>query len=730
MKKQFLTLLGSTLFLTGIAQEPKLTRIPCNTYEAMEEGFKADPNLRAKYNLIQSQLEQEYMQAIQDKASQRTAAAPIYTIPVVFHIMGEGHRGSVTDQVFINLVSYLNNDFAKTGNDIAQINPAFASLYVDSEIRFALAKKDPNGNCTNGIIRHPSDNKYWSQSSPSYKYSGTGTNRWPTNKYLNIYIVDCISSASSPCPQTGSYVAGYTYLPGSTPYFSNGNMGDAIVLLSFNGALAQFDPHASRTISHEIGHWLNLQHTFGSNNNPEVSCGNDGIGDTPNTKGYFQINTCPSHGAGSFTGCTMPVENDENIMDYGSCPKMFTQGQVTAMRSALASGTGGRNNLWTAANLAATGISAGYTCMPVADFNSNKQSVCAGNTILFDDESEIGTSGSIAWTFEGGNPATSTAAAPVVTYPNPGTYSVSLTATNPSGNNTKTQTSYITVVQGAGGVLLPNAYDFETGTAIPAGISVINNNAGSIAWAVNPSTGGNSSAQSIFLNNAAQASSAGHVDIFETPVYDFSNTTNVSLSYYYAYAKKVTAQADTFKVQYSLDCGGTWTNMLGVPNTANMAISSGGVQAASFSPTAAQWKQATISSALTSVLNNKPSVKFRFWFKSDVATGSSNNIFIDQINLSGSVGLNELEKSLDMIIYPNPTTASSTIDFNNNVSGSKLKVSIVDIVGRVVEESDNFDMNGSRASYTVNKNGTLAKGMYVINMYSGDQKVSKKLIIQ
>ncbi len=727
MKKQLLTLLGSAvLSLNIVAQDKKLTVVPCGTYEAMEEGFRADPNLRVKYNLIQSQMELDYKEALKNKANQKTSSGTIYTIPIVFHVMGTGHSGSVTDQVFTNLITYLNNDYAKTGDDISQINPTFGSLYVDAEIRFALASTDPNGNCTNGIIRHTSENKYWSQTSPAYKYSGIGTNRWPVNKYLNIYIVECISSSTSPCPQTGSYVAGYTYLPGSTPYTANGNMGDAIVLLSFNGALAQFNPHASRTISHEIGHWLNLSHTFGSTNNPEVSCGNDGIGDTPNTKGYFQVNTCPSHGLGSFTGCS-PTENDENIMDYGSCPKMFTQGQVSAMRSALTSPIGGRNNVWSTTNLLATGVTPGYTCMPIADFNANKQNVCAGNTIVFNNMSQVGASGTLAWAFEGGTPATSTATAPSVTYATPGTYSVTLTATNPSGSNTDTQTSYITVVQGGAGLLLPNTHDFDSGN-LP-GINVINNNAGSIAWALNIGTGANGTSQSIFLNNATQSSSAGFIDIFETPIYNFATSTGISLSYYYAYAKKVTAQADTFKVQYSVDCGGTWTNVLGFATCATMAANSGSVMAASFSPSAAQWKQVNISSGLLLALNNKPSVKFRFWFKSDVTAGSSNNIFIDQINLSGVVGINELENLLGLSVYPNPTNASARVDFNA-YTNEKIKISVSDVVGRVVEEANAITVDGTRGSYIVNKNAALAKGIYIINVEVNNQKISKKLIIE
>jgi PKD repeat protein len=50
-----------------------------------------------------------------------------------------------------------------------------------------------------------------------------------------------------------------------------------------------------------------------------------------------------------------------------------------------------------------------------------------------------------SWTFEGGNPATSTSQNPLVRYTNIGTYAVTLTATNAVGNNTVTKTGYITV---------------------------------------------------------------------------------------------------------------------------------------------------------------------------------------------------------------------------------------------------------------------------------------------
>jgi PKD repeat protein len=732
MKKQLLTIFGLTTFVFGsFAQHDSQKLMPCGTFDAMEEAFKVNPALKKQYEANQIQFETAYQQALIAKKSNLKTTATIYTVPIVFHIMG---AQNITDQVIMNFVSGVNRDYAKLGTDTGSINASFKNLYVDAQIQFALAQKDPLGNCTNGIIRHNSDSPYWNQTSPNYAYTGTGTNRWPPNKYLNVYIVDCIASSTYTCPvTTGAYLGGYTYLPGSTPYTTNGNMGDAIVYLK--SLLGQSNPNDSRTLSHEIGHWFNLSHTFGSTNNPyfdpsnppttAATCGNDNVADTPPTGGYFSY--CPT--TYSLDCTTLP--NIENIMDYASCPRMFTQGQVTRMRTAITSATAGRNNLWTAANLLATGITTGYTCTPIADFTANKLAVCAGNTFTYTNLSQVGTSGGLSWAFQGGNPATSTSTSQVVSYATPGTYSVSLTATNTSGSNTMNKTSYVNVINGAGGATVPVISDFE-GATLPSSITVQNGNVGSVTWAQNTATGGNSTLKSIYINNASATSTGGNLDIFQTSVYNFSNTSGITLSYYYAYAKRLATQADTFKIQYSLDCGGSWSNVLGIPTTAVMAAASGGTTTTAFVPTPAQWVLKTISSALLAPLNNKPSVMFRCYFRSDAVVGRSNNIYIDQINLTGTIntvtGITELEKSIDLIIYPNPTHSSSTLDFNI-LTNQKAKISIVDIMGRVFEENTVISDNYGHVNHTINPNGTLASGVYIVNIEVNNQRISKKIII-
>ena len=81
---------------------------------------------------------------------------------------------------------------------------------------------------------------------------------------------------------------------------------------------------------------------------------------------------------------------------------------------------------------------------PVADFTAAKTTITEGEMVQFTDLSSQGTT-SWSWVFEGGNPSTSVEQNPSVNYSTPGTYKVTLTASNKYGSNTKSADGFITV---------------------------------------------------------------------------------------------------------------------------------------------------------------------------------------------------------------------------------------------------------------------------------------------
>ena len=89
-----------------------------------------------------------------------------------------------------------------------------------------------------------------------------------------------------------------------------------------------------------------------------------------------------------------------------------------------------------------------------ADFMSDVTEVCEMEAVTFTDLSS-GDITSWDWTFEGGDPATSTEQNPVVTYNDEGIYDVELTVSDGTNSATMTMEEYINVLMSPPTMLLP-----------------------------------------------------------------------------------------------------------------------------------------------------------------------------------------------------------------------------------------------------------------------------------
>jgi len=707
------------------------TRIPCYTDQVMEQRFASDPEAKRAYEAHLKQIDQTQLQLEQEQntAGAKSAAAPEYTVPVVFHILYDcaNQNLGVTDAVCNAALAQVNSDFSRNGSDTNLIFAPFKSLYINSDIKFMMAKKDPQGNCINGVVRHFDTKTTWSQGSAGNS-AAYWTYTWDPSKYLNIYVVTSIVPQGT--VTGGGVIVGYTYRPGTWP---TGNTRDAIV---FDGDFlsgSQGGIPDARNLSHEIGHWLDLAHTFGSTNNPGVTCGStfggDGISDTPDTKGNF--NACPASSTNTLFTCTSPnpsnsnnyYQNVNNFMDYSTCSRNFTNGQTTRMRTTLASSTNGRNNLSSTTNLAFTNVDGTGLCAPKADFVSTNCSytICAGGNLTFKDLSYNGTITGYTWSASNGASVTSpNASLTSINFPTFGTSNVTLLVSTAQGTNAKNIA--ITVADGASAIIGPYSESFEF-PGIPTDWSVTNPNNDALAWAQTELAAYDQSA-SFYLDR--NLSVANRTDILQMPILDALNNQGKVLEFAYAYRQNSSTQNDVFRVQGSKDCGGTWSDIW-FPTASALANSSGGVSTDEFIPFNEEWKVYQITaSPFWSNFQNSSSVSIRFSFTS--GNTPANNIFIDAVRFYSPTGINELTSSLRFGLYPNPSNGETNVTFNLN-DAAKIKISVLDIMGREVLSNPETTYAAGEQSVIINKGNSLPNGVYFVNLSHNGARMSAKLII-
>jgi len=639
--------------------------------------------------------------------------ATILYIPVVFHILHNGGNENISDEQILDELAILNRDYSLQNADANNVVPAFQGVPANADIQFRLATIAPDGTCFSGITR-TQDPISLNGSSGSAQVNAiiNGNDvyqgQWSGDKYLNIFV----------CGEIGG-AAGYTYnpIPGYT------SMGNGIwVLHNYTGSIGTSSVYTSRTLTHEVGHWLNLSHPWGSNNNPgnSSSCSvDDGVNDTPLCIGLTSCNLTANScdGDNAYWGFDQ-IDNTENYMDYSYCSKMFTPGQVTRMRNALQSSTGGRNNVISASNLLATGADGNvYLCK--AEFSADKTSICAGDQITFTDESFNAVNG-WTWNFQGGVPLTSILENPTVTYSTPGLYQVTLTATDGPNSDIETKTNYIRVLPN--GTTIPLLEGFESYSSLNNITEWEIKNDGGIGFEI-ASTGLNSS-KSAKIMNFNQA--PGPKDELISAPIDLSGVSgSMTLSFRYAYKRKVSIDDDWLKVFVTNNCGEGWA----LRKSLHGQILSSEIVLSSFVPTSeSDWT--TIH--MTNITSSYWVDNFRFKFQFEA--GGGNNMYIDNINIyEGSpsdnliAGITDNEIINDLTLFPNPTDDELNLRFSVKTA-QEVNVQIQNISGQVLQK---YLINANSGSNLVYMNTTdLSAGIYFMQINAGGSIQTIQFIIK
>jgi hypothetical protein len=903
-----LLLLISYLFQTVGLKAQQEETFNCGSDEKRMELINKYPDILKKEQELEKFTEEYIKNKKNNKSSNQT-----YVIPVVFHVLHEYGSENISDAQIFDAIRVLNEDFSKSNADTSLVIPDFDTLIGTPNIEFRLAQIDAFGNCTNGIDRihtHLTNNAD----------NESKLNIWDRTKYLNIWVVKTIGDT----PGT----AGYAQFPGSVDNPFGIYIDGIVVLHNYVGAIGTSNSFRSRTLSHEVGHWINLAHPWGFNNDPGVVCGDDGVHDTPETKGsnncanlykaectiynivkpyifsdvtttsgttdpttvtpevgldfssfsaagvstnptdtsrfsfsnwdlgatdqdttyanltgsintskYYEFTVSPQLGylmtiqdltfkiqrsgtgvrtfavrsdADNFSsnlggviinpspnisikpgniffinndttsvidGCRVSVagsnftdtkstrtfriyawnaedangtfsldsisitttssviENIQNYMDYSYCSHMFTIGQVDRMRAALNSSVSGRNNLWSQANLVATGTDVPNpvnNCIPVADFTANQRLICQGDVVTFTDASWRTDINSVNWTFNGGTPSTSSNSTQSVTFNNLYWQEISITATGAAGSNTKTNPYYIHVSPPWSQYSGAFYESFENSTANQSWFSITNQNNASI-WQPTSSaaaTGSNSMylnahSEPVYFPNYIPGIGRNDIDALISPSFDLSSVTSGVLTFKFSAATRATVLADIteeFKVYASLNCGKSW---LPLRTIQGIALANAGSHNNPYFPTtSSQWETVTINLQSILQVNN---VRFKFEYKSGKM---SNNFFLDDINISGIVGVDENDTDdFNLNTYPNPFNESTTVSYRLNKS-QNVTMRVYDLLGNVVLDVLNDNQAQGEHTLVINR-GSLQSGIYLLKL-TGDNglEVNNKIVIQ
>ena len=677
MKRISLFLTAFILSLNVYSQGDKLH---CSSPEMNKRAMLENPDAAAAKEKLDN-----FTQQFSNQAKQ------VYVIPVVFHVVHNYGSENISKAQIEDCIRVFNNDFRKRNSDTSITIPEFQGIAADCMIELRLAKIDPDGNCTDGIERIVSQTTY-----NANEDTKDAAPAWPRDKYLNVWTVASIESGA----------AGYSYYPSSVDGSWGAGRDGVLLLHNYVGSIGTSSVLTSRTLTHEVGHYLNLMHTWGNSNEPGLAenCNDDDdVFDTPNTIGHtscdLYANTCGS------------LDNIQNYMEYTYCNTMFTAGQRDRMHATLNNTVADRNNLWTEQNLIATGTNNGYTaapCIPVSDFKGAPLNGCAGFSVEFKDMSWNSDSITIReWSFPGGNPASSTIVEPLVEYANPGKFDVTLVTGNNSGTDTLTLSDFVNVIDVNYGLGIPVNESFESATFPTNSDELLSwkiTKEGSAGWArvVNAAYDGTAS-----LSVFNPANSAGDESELISPnILTDTLGANAEVKFRLAYAMRNSTSTDMLRVWVSYDCGETWK--IRYSRSGASLATNGGAYVSSFTPTLSQWREETVSLGAFSAY---PNILLKFV----CISGDGNKIYIDKIGFGNTteINSNDFNAIYKPELYPNPGEGPATLEWFSP-SPEKVSVEISDLSGRLLysmskeaEEGYN-NMSIDRAS--------LSQGIYLIRI--------------
>jgi PKD repeat protein len=675
----------------------------CGTDQYMAEMLKANPQLLKSIS--------DYNDGI-SKASdfdiRLNKKGVTRTIPVVFHVIHTYGAENISKAQIEDQMRILNEAYQRLNKDTSNTRSIFKSVAGDLDVEFKLARKDPSGNCTEGITRT------YSELTDGGDEAVKNLIRWDYRKYLNIWVIKYIARDATPT----SRVLGYATLPA----FTNSTSDGIVILADYVGSIGSAigNNNKGATLVHEAGHWLGLYHPFQGGCGGNCSNSGDYICDTPPVDE-------PSYGCPTTNNtCNNDVPNQldmvENYMDYanGTCQNMFTKGQKAVVDYNFGNASYRAQNISTAAHTF-TGVFTTPSCSAIADFNTanNVITVCQGGNVSFKDYSYNGVVSSYDWTFEGGTPAVSGTSAPTITYNGTGLYNVTLKVTNAQGSNTKVVTKMINVIPSVSLNATPVAEGFENANVLTTSWKAWET--GEYGWKRITTTKYEGNAGMIATIDQGTVNNASY-SLVSAP-YNLSLIKGrlPKLKFKVAYRPGITGSTEILTVSVSSDCGQTWRALKAYSNSSGLGVDK--VVELGWKPTIqSEWKELILD---LSAYENVKNLMVKF----EARSRSGNSIYLDNVNIEADLAASNklLSPNTSTIsVYPNPSKGSVTIEINTK--GKSFEgIKILSTTGQVIENIETIiNKNDTELNFTANH---LKEGIYFAQIKLDGQLIIKKFIV-
>lgn len=683
------------MYLLSFSATAQHNELPCGTDILQDRLEATDPNYSELLHEAQRLIEDQIALNEQSVVSNKTSGI-VFTIPVVVHVIYNDYTDNISRAQIEDALRVLNEDFRRQNADASNTRSIFQSVAADVEVEFALAKKDPNGNCTDGI------NRVQSSLAIDAGDNVKTQSMWPRENYLNIWTVRNIDVNTG---QPGT-VLGYAYRPTTN---QTGVRDGIVIRHDHMGTIGTgLGVSMGRTLTHEVGHYLGLLHPFSGGCN----INGDGVSDTPPVAQAsfgcpIGANTCTS----DFPDLPDMIEN---YMDYAddNCTNLFTDGQAAIMRAVLTN-SNLRANLKSSANLTNTGVTNPPACQPTALFESDVTVICPGDAVSFTDQTEDGDPDTYAWTFAGGTPSTSTQANPTVTYNVAGVYDVSLVVTNTAGSDTKTVSRKI-VVKDDFANFYPNWSQSFEATSIPEPeVSIVDGGDG-ISFELFTGAGSDGN-QCLKLDNFSVTIDE-ELDAVISPPITTIFTSDLDLAFDVAFAQKQSNNDDELRVYASNDCGKTWL-LRRFYRGASLITGNLNGNTPFVPASAADWRTLTVN--FNSYAGPDPLL-----IKIEFEGGEGNNLYLDNFRFTGTIGEQEQALFQRFEVFPNPSNGAFQLSLST-IGNRAVELSLHTLSGQLVSTKQ-LEVNGTE---TIEYDLNLPSGVYFLKASSTDGVELRKIVI-